>query len=151
MQGAMCQGAGVRLIPAAGGVGLLGEEGSTRHPWDPWFAAPRASAAPPWVWRCLRPCCRAAWCWDVTTGAAQDGDVPVGAMWGRQPTRAMRRARHGGAASRHSVTQKDTAFYLSAAAPGHNPPPFNLYSTTHVSFPASDYFLSSNYRGDKME
>lgn len=77
MQGAMCQGAGVRLIPAAGGVGLLGEEGSTRHPWDPWFAAPRASAAPPWVWRCLRPCCRAAWCWDVPVGAAQDGDVPA--------------------------------------------------------------------------
>lgn len=56
-----------------------------------------------------------------------------------------------GAASQHDVKQKDISFHLSVTAPGHNPPPFNLYSTTHVSFPASDYFLSSNYCSDKME
>lgn len=73
---------------------------------------------------------------------------------GRRAPCAAGRARRGGghgAASRQYVKQKDISFYLPAAAPGHNPPTFNLYSTTHVSFPASDYFLSSNYRGDKME
>lgn len=72
---------------------------------------------------------------------------PVGS-----PCRGQGSARRGPrAASRQYVKQKDISFYLPVAAPGHNPPTFNLYSTTHVSFPASDYFLSSNYRGDKME
>lgn len=39
---------------------------------------------------------------------------------------------------------------ISAAAPGYVPPTFNLYSTTHVSSPAWDYFLSSNYCSDKI-
>lgn len=87
--------------------------------------------------------------WGAATGTLLPGTWPTG----RRAPGASGRARRGGrtAATRQYVKQKDISFYLSAAAPGHNPPTFNLYSTTHVSFPASDYFLSSNYCGDKME
>lgn len=84
-------------------------------------------------------------------GGAATGTVLPG-TWPGAPGASGRARRGGGtAATRQYVKQKDISFYLPAAAPGHNPPTFNLYSTTHVSFPASDYFLSSNYCGDKME
>lgn len=91
------------------------------------------------------------------TGGADGGQGVSGARNRHRAARHMAqglpvpRAGQGTAATRQYVTQKDISFYLPAAAPGHNPPTFNLYSTTHVSFPASDYFLSSNYCGDKME